>query len=307
MAGGIGTRITPAMVTASTLNDLNATLSALQRSSNELSSGHRILTPSDDPYGASHVIDLQSQLDGLAAYESAAKDGTAWTQAATGAMGNISDILQRVRELIVQASNGTYNPEDLKGISTEVTQLTEAVKQDANTQYAGQYIFSGTATLTSPYQQGTEDVYQGNAEGIARAVGPGMNIPVSTNLSSVLGNGAGTKDGKLLDVLRTIAQHLNEGTPEARAELANDMKNLDGNMEALTSLQAVSGSSTEQLQTATGRIESLQSAITQALSSTQDADIAKTSTNFSNEQAAYSAALRAAATIVQESLLNFLH
>jgi flagellar hook-associated protein 3 FlgL len=307
MSGGIGSRITPAMVTASTLNDLNSTLTALQRSSNELSSGHRILNPSDDPYGASHVIDLQSQLDGLTAYEGAAKDGTAWTQAATGAMGNMTEILQRVRELIVQASNGTYNPGDLKGIATEVTQLTEAVKQDANAQYAGQYIFSGTATLTSPYKLGAEDAYQGNAEGISRSVGPGLNISVGTNLSSVFGSGAGAKDGKLLDVLRTITQHLNEGTPESRAELATDMKNLDGNMESLTQLQAVTGSSTEQLQTATARIESLQSAITQALSNTQDADIAKTSTAFSNEQAAYTAALHAAATIVQESLLNFLH
>ena len=58
-------RITPAMVTASTLNDLNSSLTALERTSDELSSGKTILEPSDNPYGASRVIDLQSQLDGL--------------------------------------------------------------------------------------------------------------------------------------------------------------------------------------------------------------------------------------------------
>jgi flagellar hook-associated protein 3 FlgL len=300
-------RITPSMVTASTLNDLNATLTALERSSSELSSGRRILSPSDDPYGASHSIDLQSQLDGLTAYAGAAQDGIAWTQASTGALANMSEILQRVRELLVQGSNGTYGPEDLRGMATEVTQLTEAVKQDANVQYAGQYIFSGTATTTAPYSAGAVDEYHGNAESIARSVAPGTSVSVSTGLGSVLGNGEAAEDGKLLDVLRTIARHLNEATPGSKAALATDMKNLDANMEALTRVQSEAGSVTEQLQTATSRIEALQSSITQALSNTRDADFAKTSTAYSNEQAAYSAALHAAANIVQESLLNFLH
>jgi flagellar hook-associated protein 3 FlgL len=300
-------RITPAMMTASSLNDLNATLQALERSANELSSGRRILSPSDDPYGASHAIDLKSQLDGLGSYANGVKDGIAWTQATTGAMTNINDVLQRVRELIVQAGNGTYGPEDLRGIGTEVTQLTEAIKQAANTQYAGQYMFSGTATATPPYVVGAEDEYHGNTESVARSIAPGTSVSVSTNLASVLGNGKASGDGKLLDVLRTVAQHLTEATPESRAALANDMKNLDGNMEALTMLQAQTGSVTNQLQTASSRIESLQSAITQALSNTQDADFAKASLAYSSEQAAYTAALHASASIVQESLLNFLH
>ena len=300
-------RITPAMLSASMINDLNSSLQALDRSSNELSSGRRILEPSDDPYGTSHAIDLQSQLDGLSAYAGATQDGIAWTQTAEGAMMNISDVLQRVRELVVQASNGTLNPEDLRGIGTEVTQLTEAVKQDANTQYAGEYVFAGTATTTSPYGAAGEDEYHGNAESIARSIGPGTSIAVNSNLSSVLGNGQASNDGKLLDVLRTIAQHLGEATPESKAALAGDMKNLDTNMEALTMLQAESGSATDQLRTAASRIESLQSSVTQALSNTQDANVAQTSIAFSNEQAAYSAALRASASIVQESLLNFLH
>jgi flagellar hook-associated protein 3 FlgL len=300
-------RITPAMVTASTLTDLNAALTALQRSDNELSSGRRILAPSDDPYGASHAIDLQSQIDGLTSYASSAQDGIAWTEASTGAMTNMTNMLQRVRELLVKASNGTYNKENLTDIATEVTQLTEAIKQDANTQYAGQYLFAGTATTTVPYQTGLADEYKGNGEAVARAVGPGINVTVSTSVASVLGNGQASKDGKLLDVLRTISQHLTEATPESKAALATDMGNLNTNMEALIGLQAQSGSATQQLQTAATRIESMQTALTQDLSGVQDAEFAKTTVAYSSEQAAYTAALRATANIVQESLLNFLH
>jgi flagellar hook-associated protein 3 FlgL len=301
-------RITSEMVNSSTLNNINASLASLERSSEELSSGKKILAPSDDPYGASRIIDLDSQIEGLTSYTNSVQDGVAWTQASTGAMDNITEVTQRVRELLVQASNGTLNAGDLKSIGTEVSQLTEAVKQDANTEYGGQYIFSGTLTKTAPYQTGEEDTFQGNEETISRSIGPGSAVNVSAALSSVLGNGTGAADGKLLDTLRTIVNNLNEATPASRAALGTtDLANLDANMEGLTQLQAITGSTTDQLNTAATRIESLSDTLSKALSNTENANIAEVSIDYSSEQAAYSAALRAGANIIQESLLNFLN
>jgi flagellar hook-associated protein 3 FlgL len=300
-------RITPAMVTATTLNNINSSLANLERTSSELSSGKTILEPSDNPYGASQVIDLQSQLDGLSSYATNAQEGISWQNTASGAMSNISNVLQTVRELLVQSSTGTVNQSDRESIATEVDQLTEAVKQDANTQYAGQYVFSGTATTTPPYAQGAEDAYQGDNGMVSRAIGPGVSVDVSTNISSLLGNGQGSGDGKLLDTLRTISEHLRGGTTEDIAALGSgDLKNLEGSIDTLSQLQATAGSVTDQLQTAASRIESLQGSITASLSNVDGADIAQTSIAYSNEQAAYEAALRAGASIIQESLLQFL-
>jgi flagellar hook-associated protein 3 FlgL len=296
-------RITPAMVTSATLTDLNATLASLQRTSDELSSGKTILEPSENPYGASQVIDLQSQLDGLSSYEGNAQNGIAWENTAGSAMSSMNQAVQRVRELLVQGANGTYNQSDVETMALQVEQLTEGVKQDANTQYAGQYIFSGTATTTAPYEQGNDE-YHGNEEAVTRAVGPGASVTVSSNISKLLGSG---EDGKLLDTLRTIAKDMRGGTAEDRAALGTtDLKQLEGNIETLTELQAVSGSATNQLQSALTRNEDLQTSITSALSNTDGTNIAAVSIAYANEQAAYEAALRAAATIVQESLLNFL-
>jgi flagellar hook-associated protein 3 FlgL len=300
-------RITGAMLTGATLNDLNAALNKLQRSAAELSSGHSILEASDNPYGASRTLDLQSQLDGLSSYASSVTDGISWTNTAGGAMANMNTVLQRVREVMLQAGNDTNNAGDLKNLAVVVGQLTETVKQDANIKYGSQYLFSGTATATQPYALGENDEYQGNTETLARAIGPGSTVTVSTDLQSVLGNGQAPGDGKLLDVLRTIQQHLNEGTPEARGKLVgSDLKALDEGMEGLTQLQALSGSASEQLQVATARIESLEGSIEKALSNTYDTDFAKATIEYSNQQAAYTAALHAGANIVQESLLNFL-
>jgi flagellar hook-associated protein 3 FlgL len=301
-------RITAAMITGSTLNDLNMALTAMERSSMELSSGKSILEPSDNPYGASHAIDLQSQLDGLSSYATSVQDGTSWANTASSAMSNMSAVAERARELLVQASNGTYNQGDFNNIATEIEQLNETLKQDANTQYAGQYVFSGTLTTTAPYKQGANDEYTGSAGAITRVIGPGASVTINTNISTLLGNGQGAGDGKLLDAMRTIAQHLRAGTSEGRQALAStDLKSIDANLETLTQLQATAGSTIDQLQVASSRIEGLQTSITETLSHTDNADFAKTSIAYSNEQAAYDAALRAGASIVQESLLNFLH
>ncbi len=301
-------RVTSAMIAGSTLADINNSLSAMQRSESELASGKSIQQPSDNPYGASRAIELQSAIDGLSSYATSAQDGISWTQTASSALSSINDIGQRVRELVVQASNGVNNSVDREAIAEEVDQLTQAVKTDANTQYAGQYVFSGTLTGTAPYAAGAADEYQGNAEGITRAIAPGTTLKINTNISSVLGSGQGAGDGKLLETLRNISQNLRGGTPADIEALSGvDLKNLSDNLNSLNTLQASSGAVTAQLQTATSRIQDLQNTTTQALSNTQDADLAKVSIAYSNEQAAYNAALRAGASIVQTSLLEFLH
>jgi flagellar hook-associated protein 3 FlgL len=300
-------RITPSMVTSQTLTDLNNSLAGLERSTDELSSGRTILEPSDNPYGAARVIDLQSQLEGLTNYESDIQDGLAWENTASSAMSSINELTQRVRELTVEAANGTNNQSDLNTIALEVEQLTESIKQDANTQYAGQYVFSGTATTTAPYETGANDEFKGNSETVSRAVGPAGTVTISTNISTLLGNGAAAEDGGLLDTLRTLTQQLRGGTKEDTEALGTtDLANLDKNLGQLSQLQAVAGSATDQLKAALTRNESVQTSVTEALSSTEDTNIAAVSIQYANEQAAYEAALRAGATIVQESLLNFL-
>ncbi len=302
-------RITSDMVASSVLGGIDSAQVALARTQAELSSGKSILEPSSNPYGASQVIDLQSAIDGLTSYEQSAQDGLSWMNASSSALASIDSQVQRVRELVLQAGNGTESPSNLEAIADEVEQLTEGVKQDALTQYDGQYVFSGTLTSTAPYTQGAAaDEYHGNASPVARALGPGSTVDVAVNLASALGSGTGAADGKLLDTLRTVAQNLRAGTPASVEALrTTDLKSLETNLNALSGLQAEAGSVTDQINIAISRISSLQTTDTLQLSNVQDVNIAKVTTEYSNEHAAFEAALKAGASIVQESLLEFLH
>ena len=298
-------RITTQMTASMTLNDLQQSLNRLDTTQQQLSSGKKINQPSDDPYGTSQAMSLNGQLSSLNDYTNNITDGTAWTQQATTSLGDIDSMVQRVRELVVQASNGTYTQSDLNASASEVNQLIDAVKQEANASYNGQYVFSGTSTGTAPYQTGSTDTYQGGTGSVNRLIGPSTTLSVSTNISTLLGNGQASGDGGLLDTLRTIASDMQSGNTGAIG--GADLKNLDSNFGTLTQMEANVGAITNRLTLASTRIQQLQNSDTAALSNVQDADMATVAINFSTEQAAYSAALKAGANIVQSSLLDFLN
>jgi flagellar hook-associated protein 3 FlgL len=298
-------RITTQMTASMTLNDLQQSLNRLDTTQQQLSSGKKINQPSDDPYGTSQAMNLNGQLSALNDYTNNITDGTAWTQQATTSLGDIDSMVQRVRELVVQASNGTYTQADLNASAAEVNQLIDAVKQEANASYNGQYIFSGTSTGTAPYQTGATDTYQGGTGSVDRLIGPNTKISVSTNISQLLGSGQASGDGGLLDTLRTIASDMQSGNTGAIG--GADLQNLDSNFGTLTQMEANVGAISNRLTLASTRIQQLQNSDTAALSNVQDADMATVAINFSTEQAAYQAALKAGANIVQSSLLDFLN
>ena len=215
-------RITSQMTTAGILTNINRVQDQLATTQQQLSTGLRINQPSDDPYGASLAVQLKNDLQGLTTYSNNVTDGTAWASAADTSLTNVMSMLQRAQELTVQASNGDESATDLSSTADEIDQLADAIKQEANTQYNGQYVFSGTATGTQPYASSTGDVFQGNTAAITRQIGPGASLQVNVDISGLLGSGTSANDGKLLDTLRTIASDMRSGGSAGVADLSSN-------------------------------------------------------------------------------------
>ncbi len=301
-------RVTTLMSSRATLRDLNEGYARLNRLQGQLSSGKQITRPSDDPYGTSRALSLRGEIDGLDQYQRNVDDGTGWLNTSDTALGQMSDVLARVRELLVNGGTDTAGPSARAAMADEIDQLTESVKQEADVQYGGRSVFSGTATDTPPYALGGADTYAGDAGTITRAIGPGVEIPINTDVRTLLGDGQGAGDDKLLNTLRDISDHLRGGTTaDANALRSTDMQRLDASLDTLNGIRADVGARTNRLAIASSRLSGLNLNATQLLSNTQDADMAQTITEYTTQQAAYNAALRAGANIVQTSLLDFLH
>lgn len=302
-------RITTLMSSRMMLNDINDGYDRLTRLQQEMASGKSISKPSDDPFGTSRAMGLRGELDGLTQFQSNVDDGTGWLNTSDTALSQMSNVLQRARELLVQGGNDTADQTARNAIADEVDQLTDSVKQEANVQYAGKYVFSGTATDTAPYALGgASDRYAGDGGTVTRTIGPQVQMPINSDIHQLLGDGQSAGDGKLLNTLRDIAQHLRGGTTaDADALRGTDLQRLDANLDTLDEIRADVGARTNRLAIASSRLSGLQNNTTQLLSDTEDADMAQTVTTYTTQQAAYNAALRAGANIVQTSLLDFLN
>jgi flagellar hook-associated protein 3 FlgL len=303
----MSTRITNLMTQRGVLSDLTDVANRLSDTQRKMSSGKEITRASDDPFLANRAMSIRSSLEGIAQYQRNIGEAQSWQQSTEVALSNMSDIVQRVRELALQGSNGTLGATDREAIASEIDQLTEALKQEANSQYAGRFIFAGTADQTQPYVQNGTDAYQGNSAAIARSIGPGVSLQVNVTGDQILGSGQGAADGKLLNVLRDIAQHLRGGTTaDIDALRGADLRNLDRNIDGLSQIRASVGATTNRLETAASRFAQVEETAQKQLSETEDADMAKVLTDFSMQQSVYQAALKSGANIVQASLLDFL-
>ena len=145
----IGTNVS-AMRSSSAANraELSLTMS-LER----LSTGKRINSSKDDAAGLAISTSMTSQIKGMSQGIRNANDGIALAQTADGALSEVTNMLQRVRELAVQSSSGTYQNSDRDAMQQEVTALTDQISDVlGTTKFNGNNLFSttsGTDAVTS--------------------------------------------------------------------------------------------------------------------------------------------------------------
>jgi flagellar hook-associated protein 3 FlgL len=295
----VSTRITTGMTQRNILADLNRVSDRLNRTQAKIASNKEITRPSDDPFNASRALALRTSMEATQQYQRNIQDAQGWQETAEIALSDITDAIHRAQELVVEGASDTAPPEARLAIAAEIDQLIEGVKQNANATYRGRFVFAGTATDAPPYVAG-DDLYHGSPDDVERQIGPGVPLAIGLRGSTFLGDGA---DGKLLQVLRDVSTHLKT---DDGAALRGDVALLDAKEDELLGVRALNGARQNRLDAALSRLSEVEESTLKQLSETEDADIAKTLIEFSSQQAAYQAALKAGASIVQPSLMDFL-
>jgi flagellar hook-associated protein 3 FlgL len=302
-------RITTAMVQRNVLADLNSVSSKLTDSQLKAASGKEINKPSDDPFHTAQAMALRQVLAATRQYQRNVQDAQGWADMTEDALDDITQNAQTARDLLVQGGSDATDQTARNAIASQMEQLVESIKQGASKSYRGSYLLSGGTTNTQPYVPG-DDLYHGDEAGydpampgIVREIGPGVSMQINTIGRDVLGDGQSAGDGKLLNVLRDAIGHLRAGDGAA---VRGDIDKLDGNVDHILELRAANGARSQRLESALSRLQQSEESSVSQLSETEDADIAKTLIDLNSQSAAYQAALRAGANLVQSSLMDFL-
>lgn len=260
--------------------NLSTTSASMATTVQRLSSGLRINSARDDAAGLAISQRMTAQIRGMEQAIRNANDGISLAQTAEGALGEIANNLQRIRELAVQAANGTYETEDKEALQKEVQQLKDEILRVVDsTKFNGRQLLNANTTIS--IQVGASATDQDKID-------ISLN-DIKTALSGITGSGftveamdAGAAATQL-DDLDAALQEVNE----ARADLGAIQNRFAS---AIANLQV----SSENLQASRSRI--------------QDADYAKETAELTRTQILQQAgtAMLAQAKAIPQSVLSLL-
>jgi flagellar hook-associated protein 3 FlgL len=176
----------------------------------QLATGKKVLKPSDDPAVATQLLNLSSLKANNLQYDRNINTALNELELQESVLASSGNVLQRVRELVIQANNATQSPQTREAIADEISNLANELLQLANTKSpSGEYIFAGYNSRTPAFaKSGADFVYQGDQGQRLLQVSEDTQLAVRDNGADVF-QGMSTGDGRFL--LETPVSNTGDG------------------------------------------------------------------------------------------------
>ena len=272
----------------------------MDRIQQQMATGRRIERASDDPAGASLALQHRKNL----AYETQMRrnieGGIAFMNVSEAALSGVTDSLQRVRELTVQASNDSLGATERQSIAQEVNQLITHIAQAANTRFGDAYVFSGHQTQTPAYQvvgnPPTAVTYQGDLGLRERRISYQDQTAINAIGSQVFGT--------LFDDLITLRDNLNAGA--TGSVITTSLGALDTAMDNVMASRADLGARINRFESSRATSEQADVNLQELKRDIEEVDLASAIVQLTGQQTALEAAMGAIGRSTNLTLLNFL-
>ncbi len=308
-------RVTNNMLISNMMRDLNSNLRRLEDVNKKMGSGKKFSMPSDDPVGVARSLKLRASLSEGAQFKKNAEDSLSWIETTEGALMQIKEVLQRVRELTVKGASGILVPEDSKKIAEEVRELRDHLVSVGNSTYMGKYIFAGYRTDTAPVGLDGDDgslKYNGDDGGIMYRVGTEDILRANFTALEIF---KPEDDKDLLKGMQFLMDALEKGALENDPPdpgdgdfeaVGNMLGDVDIYLENVLAKIAEVGAKCNRMELVVNRFDDEKLNFNTLLSKIEDADIAEAIVQLKSEENVYMAALAGGARIIQPTLVDFL-
>ncbi|MGP3608890.1 flagellar hook-associated protein FlgL [Anoxybacteroides rupiense] len=301
-------RVTQGMLAANMLRNLSASYAQLGKYQDQLATGKKINRPSDDPVVAMKGMAYRTNLTEVQQFKRNFSEAYNWIENSDDALDKATQALQRIRELVVQASNDTYETTQRESIAQEVQQLTDHLVSIANTKVGDKYIFNGTDTLQQPVDLNRTPPVSTNNSEVKIELSQGIYIPVNVDPTKVFSydNAATTANGNgLFSDLKFLNNDLNDAT-KSGADINQYLSYIDKHINNLLSARAELGARMNRVELMEERVDQQEVVANRILSDNEDADIERVITDLKMQETVHRAALGVGSRIIQPTLLDFL-
>ncbi|WP_054942264.1 flagellar hook-associated protein FlgL [Paenibacillus ihuae] len=302
-------RVTSNMMNSQLLLNLNRNARTMNDTQLQLATGRKINKPSDDPVGITYSLRYRAELSSNEQYTKNVDSALSWLDYNDTVLGQAGDVVQRLRELTVQASTGSNPQSALDSINEEVMQLKEQLVDISNSQLNGKYIFNGEKYDTKPYDfakstDGTYDVSKvitTDPGQIQYIVGEGVQLPINMTGNDVFGHTSNPDN--LFSTINSISLALKSGDFTA---VSAQLVNLDSRMETILTARSEIGAKTNRVELMQERLSDLNTNLTDLQAKTEDADYEGLIMQSKIQENIYNASLSVGAKIISTSLVDFI-
>ncbi|NBJ69598.1 MULTISPECIES: flagellar hook-associated protein FlgL [Clostridia] len=291
-------RITQSMLSNNMLRNLSNSYTKLDTYLEQLSTGKKINRPSDNPVVAMKGINYRRQENEAEQYLRNTGEAHNWMDNSDAALDKATKAMQKLRELAVKASNGTNDKEEYASMKEEAKQLKEHLISLADTQVNGKYIFNGTDTTNSPFDE--NGVFSPNTDPVNIPISAGAELQVNMDGEAVFGNG-------LFDKVDSFIQKLENSDMENIEEtIGVSISELDSGVNQIIDARAGLGARMNRLELVENRLDDQKIMATKMMSENENVNFAEAITNLIKQESLHRAALSAGSRIIQPSLVDFL-
>jgi len=293
-------RVTQGMISRDLLRQLNNTNSKLYDLQQQLVTGKKITKPSQDPVIASLGIAYRTEVAQINQYSRNMDEVHNWMDNSESALDQANSVLQRIRELTVEASNDTYTDDQRKDIQKEVSQLKEQLVNIVNTKVAGKYIFNGTNTSAPPVtidaSGNVTTAYNANAVQIE--VNNGIKIPVNVNPNDAFPS---TLFADIQDLEAALG-----ATPSDGKQIASFLDKIDQHIDEVVGARAELGARMNRVDMIDNRIGAQKQIAETMMANNEDAQFEQVLVDYQTQLSVQRAALAVGSKIIQPTLVDFL-
>lgn len=295
-------RVTFATTFRNGIAAINRAAEALVARQREVSSGRRVHAASDDPTAAPAILAERAELRALDRYVRATDSVESRLSVVDSTLTHVIETLTAAQTTVAAASNSGLTPQQRQAFALELRSLRDTVRADLNTQYQGQYIFSGARTATAPYAEvgGVVQAYAGDTTEVAVDIDRGRAAVVTFDGDSLVRGG--DADG-LFEVFDALAQAAASGD---LAGLSQGMAALERAFDRFTAAQSRVGAGLSGLEDHRQRLDDVARASDARRASLEDANLVEAIVGMQQADAAHQAAVGAVSQTTRLSLFDFL-
>lgn len=297
------------MMSSQMMLNLNRNAQKMNNTQLQLATGRKLNKPSDDPVGITYALRYRGELASNEQYQKNVDNAISWLEFNDTVLDQTGSVLQKVRELSVQAATGSNPQSALDSIKEEMSQLKEQLIDISNSKLNGKYVFNGQEYNKKPYDflsksDGTSDT-SGAASvttdtgDISYMVGESVQLSINVTGTEVFGSG----QDSVFVLMDRISDALASGEYD---KISGELDNIDSRMNQILSTRAEVGAKTNRIELMQGRLSDLEVNLSELQSKTEDTNYAELIMLSKIQENIYNASLSSGAKIIQPSLVDFL-